>query len=231
MAELRNPDGTSGYYQHSRKVPFASRVSMAQRRRMFQLFLESFQPGSTTTVLDVGVTCDTSSPESNYFEQMYPHPHNIVCVATEDGSHLMRTYPGLRYEQVHEGQPLPFRDREFDIAFSNAVLEHVGTRDAQRAFLREVCRVAKGFFVTTPNRWFPIEVHTGLPLLHHLPAPMFRGLIRNTRYKFWAEEAHLNLLGAREFGALFPEHLAPTIRRVRLAGFTSNLVAFGRNPG
>ncbi len=230
MKEPVHGDGISIYYQHSRGVPLASGLSLVARRKMFRLFLESFQPGPTTSVLDVGVTCDTSFAESNYFEQMYPYPHNIVCVGTEDGSHLMQRYPGLRYQRVQAGDPLPFRDREFDIVFSNAVLEHVGSRDAQRAFLREVCRVGKGFFVTTPNRWFPVEHHTGLPFVHQLPAPAFRRLIRNTRYHYWSDEANLNLLGARELAALFPEAVRPTVHRIRLAGFTSNLGASGSLP-
>jgi hypothetical protein len=231
MAQSLNSDGISVYYQHSGRVPLASRLSLAARRKMFRLFLQCLQPGPSTSVIDVGVTCDASFAESNYFEQMYPYPQQIVCVGTEDGSHLMRMYPGLRYERVTPGQALPFRDREFDIVFSNAVLEHVGSRDAQRAFLREICRVGNAFFVTTPNRWFPVEHHTGLPLLHHLPAPVFRALIRNTRYGYWADEAHLNLLGARELARLFPDDVRPAIRRIRLAGITSNLVAFGRTVG
>jgi SAM-dependent methyltransferase len=231
MSQPLQSDESSVYYQHSGAIPLASKVSLAARRRMFRLFLDCCQPAPTTTVLDVGVTCDTSFAESNYFEQLYPYPGQIVCVGTEDGSHLMQVYPGLRYERVAAGQALPFADRAFDIVFSNAVLEHVGSREAQRAFLRELCRVSKAFFVTTPNRWFPVEHHTGLPFLHHLPKPVFRGMIRHTRYRYWADEANLNLLGARELATLFPEGVVPAIHRIRLAGFTSNLVAFGRTPG
>jgi Methyltransferase domain len=137
VALPKQSDEISVYYQHSGAVPLASWVSLVARRRMFRLFMDAFQPGPETTVLDVGVTCDTSFAESNYFEQLYPYPRNIVCVGTEDGSHLMQTYPGLRYQQVRPGEPLPFADRDFDIVFSNAVLEHVGSREAQRAFVRE----------------------------------------------------------------------------------------------
>lgn len=231
MVESLSPDGASVYYEHSGRVPLASRLSLRARRKMFRLFVEACQPTATTTVLDVGVTSDTSFAESNYFERLYPYPQNIVCVGTEDGSHLMQVYPGLRYQKVQPGAPLPFDDRAFDVVFSNAVLEHVGSRDDQRAFLREICRVGKSFFVTTPNRWFPVEPHTGLPLVHHLPPPLFRALIRGTRYAYWADETHLNLLSAREFAGLFPASVTPTIRRVRTAGFTSNLVAFARNDG
>jgi SAM-dependent methyltransferase len=218
----------SVYYRNTAKLPLASRLSLRARRRMFALFLEYFRPGPNTTVLDVGVTSDTASSESNFFEQLYPYPDQIVCVGTEDGSHLTARFPGLRFRSVAPGAPLPFAERQFDIVFSNAVLEHVGARDAQRAFLAELCRVGNAFFIATPNRWFPFEHHTGLPMLHHLPPRVFRRLIRPTRFGYWADERHLNLLGAGELTGLFPPGVVPAIRRIRLAGFTSNLVAVGR---
>ena len=116
----------------------------------------------------------------------------------------MREYPGLRYLPVVSGQPLPFKDREFDIVFSNAVLEHVGSRDAQARFVAELRRVSKALFITTPNRWFPFEHHTGLPFLHYLPPALFRALIRNTRYRHWADEANLNILTVPGMAKLFP---------------------------
>ncbi len=57
----------------------------------------------------------------------------------------------------------------FDVVFSNAVIEHVGDRERQEALVREALRVGRRVFVTTPNRWFPIEVHTRLPFVHWLP--------------------------------------------------------------
>ena len=59
------------------------------------------------------------------------------------------------------GATLPFADGAFDLGFSNAVVEHVaGGRDGQRQFVAELCRVAQRVFVTTPNRWFPLDPHT-----------------------------------------------------------------------
>jgi SAM-dependent methyltransferase len=195
---------------------------------MFDLFISNFRPNESTTVLDVGVTSDSSFRESNYFEQFYPYPHNITCVGTEDGSHLCETYPGLRFRQVRPGEPLPFRDAEFDVVFSNAVLEHVGNRAQQAQFIGELSRVAKGFFITTPNRWFPVEHHTGLPLLHYLPAPLFRSLIRGSRYHYWAAEEHLNILTARELSHILPRAAAARVEKIRLFGAVSNLVVIGR---
>jgi SAM-dependent methyltransferase len=217
--------GVSAYYQHA--TGFASRVSWHVRKKMFQAFMDYFQPGPETTVLDVGVTSDDSFQESNYFEQLYPYPQRITCVGTEDGSHLEGRYPGLIYRRVDPGQPLPFAAVAFDIVFSNAVIEHVGSRAAQADFVRESCRVGKAFFITTPNRWFPVEHHSGLPLVHFLPPNVYRSLLRRTRYRYWAEEAHLNMLTEAGFAGLFPPGRQPVIRRIRVGGLCSNLVALG----
>jgi SAM-dependent methyltransferase len=218
--------GVSAYYQHA--TSFASRTSWYVRQKMFQTFMEYFQPGPEVTILDIGVTSDDSFRESNYFEQLYPYPHRITCVGTEDGSHLEARYPGLTYRRVQPGQPLPFVAASFDIVFSNAVIEHVGSRVAQAAFVRELCRVGKAFFITTPNRWFPVEHHSGLPLLHFLPASLYRSLLGGTRYRYWAREEHLNMLTEAGLAALFPPDSPAAIRRIRLAGLCSNLVAVGR---
>lgn len=194
---------------------------------MFRLFMDSMRPDAATRVLDVGVTSDQEHAESNYFEQLFPYPKNITCVGTEDGSHLERRYPGLTYRQVKPHERLPFGDGAFDIVFSNAVIEHVGSRSDQAAFARELCRVGRAFFITTPNRWFPVEHHTGVPLLHYLPAPLHRALLRHTRYEYWSDEANLNILTAGEFGRLFPPHVSVEVQTVRLLGLPANLVALG----
>jgi hypothetical protein len=224
----RESASESVYYRDSGTVPLASRLSVHVRRKMFTLFMNTMRPGPGTTVLDVGVTSDERFRESNYFEQWYPHPHNVTCVGTEDGSHLALRYPGLTYRQVRAGGPLPFRDGEFDIVFSNAVLEHVGSRASQAAFVRDLGRVGKAFFITTPDRRFPFEHHTGLPLLHYLPAPVFRGILAKTRYAHWSLESNLNILTARELSELFPADATVDIHRIRFMGVPSNLVAAGR---
>jgi len=195
---------------------------------MFRLFMKVLDPTPETRVLDVGVTSDETQRESNYFEQMYPYPEKVTCVGTEDGSHLMHRYPGLSYTRVRPRESLPFADGEFDVVFSNAVLEHVGSRAEQAQFLGELRRVGRAFFVTTPNRWFPFEHHTGLPFVHYLPPRLFRRLLRHTRYRYWSDESNLNILTAGELSRLFPPGAAVEIRSVRLMGMPANLVAFGR---
>ena len=66
--------------------------------------------------------------------------------------------------------------------------------------MREALRVGRRVFLTTPNRWFPVEVHTRLPLVHWLPDSL-AGRVYDLTGKSWARENHL--LGAgRAAGAL-----------------------------
>jgi SAM-dependent methyltransferase len=212
-------------------MPLISRVGQRARRQMYDLFLESLRPTADSRILDIGVTCDTVFPESNYLEKAYPHKDQIVCVGTEDGSHLEQLYPGLRFLRVRPGEPLPFRDGEFDIVYSNAVVEHAGPTEQQRAFIREACRVGRQFFITTPNRWFPVEHHTGLPFLHWLPKALWHRSLRVTRHQHWASAETLNILTAGRLRALFPAGCPVRIQRagIVLGPFSSNLVAYSNS--
>jgi len=50
-------------------------------------------------------------------------------------------------------------DGEYDIAFSNSVIEHLFTADAQAAMAREMRRAGRALWLQTPNFWFPVEPH------------------------------------------------------------------------
>ena len=217
----------SAYYQHSKHIPLASRLSLHVRRKIFRRFMTVFAPGAAARVLDVGVTSDARQQESNFFEQLYPYPTQVTAVGTEDGSHLAEQYRGLKYQSVEPGSSLPFSTNQFDIVFSNAVLEHTGCRASQAAFLKEVCRVGKRFFITTPNRWFPVEHHTGLPFLHFLPCAVYRAVLAKTSYGYWADEAHLNMLSRGALRRMLPSGVKGRVETVRLLGLASNLIAFG----
>ena len=181
------------------------RVSLRSRQRKLRLFLDELRPTPDTTVVDVGADelgfgdapgCGTM----NFFEELYPWPERVTAVGLHDGVAFRQRYPRVRYVQG-DACALPFADGTFDLYFSNAVIEHVGGEERRRAFVAEAVRVARRAFITTPNRWFPIEVHTRLPLVHWLPEAA-AGRVYERLEMAWAKENHL--LGPGELRRLFP---------------------------
>jgi SAM-dependent methyltransferase len=197
----------------------ADSISLRSRERKLRLFLEELRPTADTTVLDVGADelgfgegdgCATM----NFFEERYPWPERITALGLHDGAGFRARYPRIPYVQG-DACALPFEDGAFDIVFSNAVIEHVGGRDRQRRFVSEAIRVGRRVFITTPNRRFPIEVHTRLPLVHWLP-----DAVSHRVYDVIGREigAEVDLLTRRSFAQLFPG-------RVRVVSLGLTLVA------
>ena len=206
------------------------RIAGFQRRKMYAAFLAKFPADQTTRVIDVGVTADRSYEHSNYLVAWYPHKDRITAVGLDDAQFLETAYPGVKYVQA-DGRDLPFDDGAFDVAHASAVLEHVGNAERQTSFLRELWRVSRhGIFVTTPNRWFPVEFHTVLPLVHWLPKPVFRGLLSRTGRGFFADVNNLNLVGPGELAQLGRAAGISnlTIDTVSLGGWPTNLLLSAR---
>ena len=183
----------------------ADSVSLRSRRRKLRLFLDELHPTAETTVLDVGADelafgegdgCATL----NFLEELYPWPERITALGLHDGAGFHGRYPAIRYVQG-DACALPFADGEFDVVFSNAVIEHVGGRERQRQLVSEALRVGRRAFITTPNRLFPVEVHTRLPFVHWLPNSVAHRIYDATGRGF-AKEIHL--LSKRGFESLFP---------------------------
>jgi SAM-dependent methyltransferase len=107
-------------------------------------------------------------------------------------------YPGP-FVRADATERLPFDDDAFDLAYSSSVIEHV-RRERRGAFAAELRRVARGWYVQTPARSFPIEPHALLPFAHWLPATLRRPYWRLGATGAWEDIA---LLGRREVEALF----------------------------
>jgi hypothetical protein len=209
------------------------RIAAHQRRKMFNRFMLDTGIAATECILDVGVTSDRTYEASNYLEAWYPYKHMVTAVGIDDASFLRSQYPRMTFVMA-DGLQLPFRDQTFDVVHSSAVIEHVGSLPRQRVFLAECCRVARrAVFITTPNRWFPVEFHTVLPLVHWLPKDVFRALMRRTGRGFFADERNLNLMTARALsGAAAANHdFTHNVSSVALVGWPSNLLLNMRRLG
>lgn len=201
-------------------MSIADRVSGANRKRKYEHFMNTFPTDAATTILDVGYSNREYSSNENYLERHYPYPRNITALGVVEPMEFAERYPMVR-TVVYDGKTFPFADRQFDICWSNAVIEHVGDHDRQLLFLREVKRVSRMAYLTTPNRFFPVEVHTKLPLLHWLPRPAFNRAL-GWLGREWAAGDFMYLLSLRQIRALLAEADITdyTITKNRVLGFT-----------
>lgn len=224
---------SSEVYNTAPPASLPVRLAVYQRRKMYMRFLGHFGlPDLNSAILDIGVTSDQTYDSSNYLEAWYPEKANITASGIDDASFLESLYPGMRFLRANALE-LPLQDKSFDIVHSAAVIEHVGAFANQVQMIRECARVSrKGLFLTTPNRWFPVEFHTVLPLVHWLPKSQFRALLRAMGRQFFAEESNLNLMSANELQRAAElaagDQFDFVVETERLGGWSANLILIGR---
>jgi hypothetical protein len=211
------------YYATVRALPFAGRIAVRARRNIYDRFIRTMAPTPHTTVLDFGVS-EVVSDEANVLEKAYPWQRNITCVGTGQGREIRLHHPDVVYRSITPGQRLPFVDASFDVAVSNAVLEHVGTDADRRFVVRELARVARRLFISIPNRWFPVEHHTGLPFLHYSPSA-FRRVVKHTRHAFWSDPARLEFISRQTVRSFWPSEIKAQTSwaGIDLGPFSSNI--------
>lgn len=182
-------------------------ISAKSRRKKYSQFLTLIAPQPNESLVDVGVNTTEYSATDNYLEKFYDHPEKITAVGM--GSEADFATFKNRYPQVAtvpgDGRALSFADNTFDIAYSNAVIEHVGHFDDQHRFLSELYRVSKRGYLTTPNRHFPIELHTRIPLLHLILSKQNFDRFVTKIGKSWAAGDYMSLLSESDLRRLFEE--------------------------
>ena len=185
------------------------------REQRYRLFMTECAVEPDEQILDVG------AGEGGALERFNTtNPITAVDLSTDGGGWLEAENVTVQYA---DGTQLPFPDRSFPVVFSNSVIEHV-PKALQPAFAAEIRRVGERYFVQTPNRWFPIEPHYQMPLLHFLPERAQRALNKRFTMGFrtkgeWYETT---LLTARQLSKLFPE---AQIHREKRFGLTKSLMA------
>lgn len=187
------------YFAYDSKfITLKTILSLKARKKMFDLFMRIVQPTEEDEILDLGATPDVKLADSNIFDKLYPHKKQITVCSIEDCTNIVDEL-GLKCFCLNEAKkPLPFEDKQFKACFCSAVLEHVGTHDDQEFFINECLRVADKVFITTPYRYFPVEMHTFLPFLHWLPWNVFQKIVKKTKGEFWASTDNLNLCCKRD---------------------------------
>lgn len=215
-------------YSSSKAMSLGDRTALRIRKRIYAVLANLVDLECLDSILDVGATADKACLSSNYFENLYPYKERIVALSDQPAQWLEDYYPGMRFVQG-DGCQLPFENDSFDLVFSSAVWEHVGDRAKQENFLEECYRVARRYvFITTPNRWHPIEFHTALPLLHWLPKRWHSQYLPPSSYGTLLSQGKLNLLTPKDIRQMVDclGALHNALYSVNFIGIKSNLMLF-----
>ena len=140
----------------------------------------------------------------------------------------------FRYLQGDARDLSRFDDGQFDIVFSNSVIEHVGGWEDQQRMAREVRRVGRRYFVQTPNRYFLLEPHFLVPGFQFFPVSLRSWMVSSFDvgwYKRIPDKAaarreveSISLLSKEQLRTLFPD---ASIYNERFLGLSKSFVAFG----
>jgi hypothetical protein len=190
---------------HSVYRIFQVRFRPKRIKRLRDRFPLIDQPSST--ILDVGGT-------PYWWSDVRPATNAITIVNTDRKLQGDTLQAGYEFA-IADGRNLPYASRQFDLAHSNSVIEHVGGLQDQQRFAAELLRCGRSVYIQTPNKWFPVEPHLITMFIHWLPFRVQRRLIRWLSVWGWVQkptQAEIDdflrttrLLSRAEICSMFPD--------------------------
>ncbi|MFI6906827.1 hypothetical protein ACIBKY_36585 [Nonomuraea sp. NPDC050394] len=198
-------------------------VAAKARARRWRWVAESFPDLGQMNVIDLGGTATAWMRAP-----IKPAGVHVINLAHDD-----QELPSWLRTEVGDACDLPKRilGGDYDLVFSNAVIEHVGGYARRQAFADAVHSLAGRFWVQTPYRYFPVEPHVLFPFYQFLPLNVRARINRrwplvHTKSPDWSaalqDALEIELIGRAEMALLFP---TARMRAERVAGLTKSLIA------
>jgi hypothetical protein len=180
------------------EIPFLNNFLLKllsyNRKKIFNIFLKETNYSNKNSLLDVGTTPSTNK-EHNIILQQTTNNKNITCLSNLNCINLKKKFPNIKKYIISDGKKTNLQKNSYDIVHSSATIEHVGKLKNQILFVKECLRLGKKYiFITTPNRYYPIDFHTKIPIIHWLPKKIHRNILRILGLNFYSLEKNLNLL-------------------------------------
>ncbi len=201
-------------------------LSHQYRSRRFDLFKSLLKElPRPLRILDIGGTVE-------FWQAMnFQEPEvSITLLNLEDPQPLEAPYTAIKGDATDLSG---MANGEYDIVFSNSVIEHLYTWQNQQQMAAEVLRVGQHHFIQTPNYWFPIEPHWVFPFFQYFPKAVRRLLTQYCslghigRIKDAASARNqvneIRLLSKKEMQQLFPQS---EIYAEKFLGFNKSYTAY-----
>jgi SAM-dependent methyltransferase len=213
-----------------------SHYSASVRRKRGILFNQLFNPTEETKILDLG------GGDGTLIKNTVPFIKNIYIADINRNDLEKAKQWGFKTLELDETGKIPCSMNEYDIIFSNSVIEHVTVNkediykyttnkafrkvafERQKIFASEIQAKCGKYYVQTPYKYFLIESHSWLPGLIVLFPRKLQFRILSITNKFWPKktEPDWHLLTISDMKELFPDAI---IMRERSFLFTKSLIA------
>ncbi len=176
-------------------------ISRHARKRRMRAFLQRMGIRPGMRILDLG-----GQPE--IWRLVEPRLEITLLNLPGEGKSGDDLHHVLHYTEGDACEVVGFQPGDFDLVFSNSVIEHVGPEERQQRFASEVRRLGRAYWVQTPSKWFPFEAHCGMPFWWFYPRGLREWLLRRWRLKLpaWTEMvADTRVLSRHRMTELFPD--------------------------
>ena len=207
-----------------------SSLAAAFRRKRFSIFHTLVSPlPKPISILDLG-------GEQSFWEGMGLAGDPDYSIVMLNVIPLEVAYSNLSSVIGDAADLHNFTNKEFDLVFSNSVIEHLGSFQRQKRMAEEIQRVGKRYYIQTPNRNFPLEPHFLIPFYQFLPLNLQVALLQRFNLGWYKKvtdrraaielvRSHRLLTGS-EMHSLFPN---AEIFYERVMGLIKSFVAYGVN--
>lgn len=202
------------------------KITLNARNDFFNLFLVNNNYNKYKSVIDIGSTPSLEKEQNTILEKLKDN-QNVTCFSNQNCRILQKKYQNIKKIIIGDAKNTMLKNDSFEIAHSNATIEHVGSFENQVSFVREMLRISKeSVFIQTPNRFYPIDLHTILPFIHWLPKKKHRKILKFLKLDFYSKEENLNLLNVKELKKICEilNVKKYKILKHKLFFFTSNLI-------
>ena len=212
---------------------FIDKIIVKKRSEMFKILEQNISNVTLKSILDVGTIDNDSLKSSNFFANKFKDVSirkSISNQIIDDKKFSMRVNKSITSDFSNE----ELDKLKADLVLSSATIEHVGNYQNQKKMIENIMDLStKFFFITTPNRDFPIDFHTKLPFLHMLPKKIHRLILKIIGLKEYGKEENLNLIDEKTIKKLIiglkKNNFNIQIFKIKLLSLTSNIIILGKN--
>lgn len=205
-------------------LPF-KRVLALRRNWRLKSILSKVVTWDKMKVVDIGCGVDGRS-----FEDFIPENWCITGIDVLPGEHIRHTHKNFFYIKRNACDLSCFDDREFDLAVSIGMLEHVTDETTRKRIITETMRIAKQYVVVVPYKYGWIEPHYGVPFFPLIPYAMKVSIVKafdlsGQRDVLLNDPEYINKnycwLSNKQYKKLFPGstiHISPTLDTIAITG-------------